>query len=276
MFSLRDLLKRPGAVGVFIILQAICFLTIIYANERQGSIFFGATNSLAGRIDENRSNFVNRLNYKQRYEELEKAYIELQEQRPNMQYDNRAEVDSLWGDSAYLQKYLFYPAKVIKNSVTQKDNYLIINKGSQHHIKPHMGVVSKDGVIGVVVATNRYYSRVLSVLHNRSRVTAQLKRNGVDGSLIWKDGHPDILYLDGIPSHYDVALGDTVLTSPASRIFPPYLEIGKVVEEELPPGSSTYRIKVALNVDMRTVKDVYVVENLHSAFIEEIESGNRE
>jgi rod shape-determining protein MreC len=276
MFSLRDLLRRPGAVGVFIILQAICFLTIIYANERQGGIFFGATNNVAGRINESRSNLTTRLNYKQRYDELQRAYIDLQEQQSSMLYDNRAEVDSVWGDTAYLQKYVFYPAKVVKNSVTQKDNYFIINKGSQHHIKPHMGVITQDGVVGIVVATNRYYSRVLSILHNRSRITAQLKSEKVDGSLVWDVGHPGFLLFDGIPSHYDVVLGDTVLTSPASRIFPPNLLIGEVVEKEVPLGSSTFRIKVALNVDMRKINDVYVVENLHQSFIEEIESDNRE
>ncbi|HKK76986.1 MAG TPA: rod shape-determining protein MreC [Saprospiraceae bacterium] len=276
MSSLRDLLNRPGAVGVFIILQIICLLTIVYANERQGKIFFGATNSIAGQFNEGRSNLVSRLEYKERYDSLQGAYIELLEQQPNAFYDNRVRVDSLHGDSALQQKYEYYPAQVIKNSVTQKDNYLIINKGSQHHIEPHMGVITRNGVVGVVVATNSHYSRVLSLLHNRSRVTAQIKRLGIDGALIWKGSSPKRVSLEGIPGHYTLELGDTVVTSTASRIFPPDLLIGTVKEFELPSGNSTYNVSVALHLDMRRLNDVYVVKNLHRSLIEEIESSDRE
>jgi rod shape-determining protein MreC len=276
MSSLRDLLNRPGVVGLFFILQTICLLTIVYANERQGKIFFGATNSLAGRFNESRSNLVSRLEYKERYDSLQRAYIDLLERQANAFYDDRATIDSLLGDSALQQKYEYYPAQVIKNSVTQTDNYLIINKGRRHHIEPHMGVISQDGVVGVVVATNSHYSRVLSLLHNRSRVTVRLKRIGADGALIWKSRSPNLVSPEGIPGHYQLALRDTVVTSTASRIFPPNILVGTVKEFNLPTGSSTYNVIVELQSDMRRLKEVYVVKNRHQSLIEEIESSDLE
>lgn len=277
MFSLRNLLKRPGAVGIFIILQTICFLLIIYGNDRQGAIFFGATDSFFGRIQETKTGFTQRLGYKERYDSLLKEHITLLETQANAQYDNRVLIDSTNGDSAYLQKYLFYPANVIKNSVQLKNNYLVINKGTHHNIKPQMGVIGEQGIVGIVVAVNKYYARVISILHNRVRITAQIKASGAPGSLIWDTENPKFLYLEGIPSHVEVELEDLVETSKYSRIFPPGIAIGTIVEKEVPPGSSTYKIKVELINDLRSVKDVMVVEHLHEALIKEIEQPtNRE
>lgn len=275
MSSVRDMLNSPGGLGVFIILQAICLLTIVYANERQGAIFFGATNSIAGQFNESRNQLIHRLDYKERYDSLHQAYVDLLEQQPNVFYDNRRLVDTSLNDAAFEQQYAYYPAQVIKRSVTQKDNYLIINKGSQQNIEPHMGVISRNGIVGVVVAVNSHYARVLSLLHNRSRVTARIKRIGVDGSLTWRTGDPGTVNLEGIPGHYSLEPGDTIVTSTASRLFPPEVMIGTVQQFDLPPGSSTYRIQVALANDMRRLDEVYVVKNRHSSLIEAIESTDQ-
>lgn len=277
MFSLRNLLNRPGAVGIFILLQTICFLLIIYGNDRQGAIFFGTTDSFFGSLQQRQGNFQDRLTYQAKYDSLLKVHADLLAQQPSAQYDNRVVVDSTNGDSAYLQKYLYYPAKVIKNSVAIKNNYLLINKGSKHQIKPQMGVIGEQGIVGIVVAVNQYYARVISILHTRVRVTAQLKSNGTSGSLRWDTEHPKYLYLEGIPSHIEVLLGDIVETSELSRIFPPGIEIGSIVEKSVTPGSSTYKIKVELINDLKNVKGVMVVDHLHNPLINEIESSsNRE
>ncbi|MEM6379047.1 MAG: rod shape-determining protein MreC [Bacteroidota bacterium] len=272
MFSLRNLLNRPGAVGIFIILQTICFLLIIYGNDRQGTIFFGSTDSFFGSLQQRQGNFQDRLAYKTRYDSLLSVHTNLKAQQASAQYDNRVLIDSTNGDTAYLDKYLFYPAKVIKNSVTVKNNYLILNKGSKHRIKRQMGVIDdKNGIVGIVVAVNQYYSRVISILHTRVRVTAQIKSNEAPGSLRWDTSDPKYLFLEGIPSHVEVILGDIVETSEFSRIFPPGITIGTIVEKSVPPGSSTYRIKVELINDLNNVKGVMVVDHLHEALINEIE-----
>lgn len=277
MFSLRNLLNRPGAVGIFILLQTICFLLIIYGNDRQGAIFFGTTDSFFGSLQQRQGNFQDRLTYQARYDSLLRVHADLLAQQSSAQYDNRVVVDSTNGDSAYLQKYLFYPAKVIKNSVTIKNNYLLINKGRKHQIKPQMGVIGEQGIVGIVVAVNQYYARVISILHTRVRVTAQLKSSGTSGSLRWDTENPKYLYLEGIPSHIEVQLGDIVETSELSRIFPPGIKIGTIVEKSVFPGSSTYKIKVELINDPKNVKGVMVVDHLHNPLINEIESStNRE
>lgn len=272
MFSLRNLLNRPGAVGIFVILQTICFLLIIYGNDRQGAIFFGSTDSFFSTLQENKGSLKERWAYKARYDSLLEVHADLLAQQVSAQYDNRVLIDSTNGDTAYLNKYLFYPAKVIKNSVTIKNNYLVINKGSKHRIKREMGVIDdKNGIVGIVVAVNQSYSRVISILHTRVRITAQIKSNEAPGSLRWDTTDPKYLFLEGIPSHVEVLLGDVVETSELSRVFPPGIAIGTIVEKSVPPGSSTYRIKVALINDLNNIKGVLVVDHLHEALINEIE-----
>lgn len=278
MFSLRNLLNRPGAVGIFIILQTISFFLMIYGNDRQGAIFFSSTDSFFGSLQQSSSNFQDRLSYRAKYDSLLQVHADLLKEQPNALFDNRVQIDSTHGDSAYLNKYLFYPAKIIKNSITVKNNYLVINKGSKHRLRPQMGVIDdKKGIVGIVVAVNTYYARVISILHTRVRITAQIRSSEAPGSLRWDTQDPKYFYLEGIPSHVEVLLGDIVETSELSRLFPPGITIGTIVEKSVPPGSSTYRIKVELINDLSSVKEVLIVDHLHEPLISEIEAPtNRE
>ena len=273
MFGLRDFFKRPGVVGLFIILETICFLMIIYGNDRQGSLFFGFTNSIWGGVQETSTSFSERLNYKQRYEDLLGKHQELLNLQSNALYDNRVQLDTLLADSTLQKRYLLRTARVIKNSISQKSNYLIINKGSNQGIKPHMGVINKDGIVGFVVKTTRNYARVISVLHNRIRVTAEIEGKDLEGSLVWDGESPQHMFLEGIPSHYDLEIEEQIVTGGSSSKFPPGILIGKIIEKSIPPGSSTYQIKIALSNDMRRVKDVFITEFLHQAEIEELEAS---
>lgn len=271
MFSLRSLLKRPGAVGIFIILQTICFLLIIYSNDRQGSLFFGLTNSMVGNIQEKRTNFTDRLAYKKRYDSLLVAHIALLNQQPTSLYSNQEELDSLMNDSLLIPEYYFRSAKVINNSFALNNNYLTLNKGSKQGVKAHMGVITNEGIVGIVVAVNNHFARVISILHGRSRITAEIKNKNLDGALTWDTKSPRYMYLEGVPSHYPIEIGDTVQTSSLSRIFPAGVPIGTIIEHNIPSGSSTHFIKVELSNDMRRLKEVYIVELLHKDEIEELE-----
>ena len=79
------------------------------------------------------------------------------------------------------------------------------------------------------------------------------------------------MYLEGIPSQYSLELGEEVVIGASSSKFPPGIPIGKIVEISLPPGNSTYIIKVELANNMRRLKEVYVAKHLHQKELEELE-----
>jgi len=274
MLSPQNLLKRPGAVGVFIILQTISLLLVIYSNVLQGSIFFSSANRFLGGIEQSRTNFRDRLDYKQRFDSLLLVQTEILNQQNSALFDNRQDyyIDSLVNDSSQLQLFEYHAAAIVKNQFTQKNNLITLNKGSLHGIRPHMGVVEDGGLIGVTIAVSKYYSRVISLLHSRLRTTVEIKREKLPGSLIWKTNDPRYLNLEGIPAHYNLQIGDTIQTSDLSRIFPPGLMVGTIHEFSIPSGSSTYRIQVKLNNDLRKARQVYIIKNRHLPEIEALEA----
>jgi rod shape-determining protein MreC len=66
-------------------------------------------------------------------------------------------------------------------------------------------------------------------------------------------------------------VGDTVVTSSYSSVFPEGIMIGTVHSIEQPPGDNYYKIVVQLSVDFRSVSYVDVVENLKADEIRNLE-----
>ncbi|GET30030.1 cell shape-determining protein MreC [Prolixibacter sp. SD074] len=164
-------------------------------------------------------------------------------------------------DSLYRQNFFFITAKVINNSVNRAHNYILLNKGSRHGIKPDMGVVSSDGVVGVVTNVSKNYCTVISILNNRLKISAKIKRNNYFGSFTWDGGDYRKAELDEIPFHVDVAKGDTIVTSGYSAIFPEGLMLGTVSDYSLQGGGNFYKITVDLSVDFKNLVYVDVIQN---------------
>jgi len=125
-----------------------------------------------------------------------------------------------------------------------------------------MGIVSPQGIVGVVVSVSESYSVGFSVLNNRWGVSAKLKASGYFGPLAWNGGDYQVAELMEIPFHVELAVGDTVVTSSYSATFPEGVMIGTIQSYTKPEGESFYQIKVKLATDFKSVHYVEIVDNL--------------
>lgn len=167
--------------------------------------------------------------------------------------------------------FRFKSARVINNSVDKQYNYITVNKGRKHGIKPDMGIVCSDGIVGVITHVSESYALGFSVLNKKWGASAKLKKSGTFGPLAW-DGHDAAFAnLTGIPYHVELAVGDTVVTSSYSSVFPEGIMIGTVHSIEKPPGDNYYKISVQLSVDFRSLSYVDIVENLKKEEIRSLE-----
>ena len=142
--------------------------------------------------------------------------------------------------------------RVLNNSVNQQYNYLMIDKGSAQGLKKDMGVISGQGVVGVVTDVSENFATVISVLNRNFRVSASILRNSYFGIIEWTGRDPSSVRLREIPSHVNVVPGDTVVTSGYSAIFPPNLMIG-IVDEVKPGEGNFYDISVNLSTNFRNL-----------------------
>ncbi|SKB46146.1 rod shape-determining protein MreC [Daejeonella lutea] len=166
-------------------------------------------------------------------------------------------------DTLLKQQYTYTVAKVINNSVHQKNNYITINRGKKHGIAKGMGVTSATGVVGIVLNVSDNFSTIRSLLHTETKVSASV--DGNIGSLVWGEGNFDARYaiLKDIQAHLVVKKGSRVVTSEFS-LFPQGTNIGKVFKTGVKGDDSALNIQVKLDTDFSALQYVYVITNMLS------------
>jgi rod shape-determining protein MreC len=149
---------------------------------------------------------------------------------------------------------------VISNSINQRNNHFTIDRGSRDGVRTEMAVITPHGVAGIVDRVGEQYSTAISVLHSASRISASILRNHYFGSLVWKEMDPAYMILEASPRQADVLIGDTIVTSGFSFIYPKGIFIGTVSRFWIEGGSNYYTIEVRLHEDIARLDRVYVVD----------------
>lgn len=168
-------------------------------------------------------------------------------------------------------KYIFHSARVVNNSFTRRNNYLTIDIGSEAGIKPEMGVIGPNGIVGQIKDVSPHYATVISLLHKNTRISAGFKDSRYFGSLSWPGMNPREALLSDIARHVKFSKGDTIVTTGYSALFPGGIMVGTVKDFEARDGSSFYGITIELSTDFTNLHYVYVVENKHQEEIKNLE-----
>lgn len=168
-------------------------------------------------------------------------------------------------------KFKFMPATVVKNSLNKQHNYLIIGKGSDDGVRPQSGIITADGVVGIIDAVSRHYSYAISFLNSELSISARIGNDGAAGPMVWDGKHIDGALLREIPLQYKFDEGDTVYTSGYSSIFPPDIPLGVTGDTRIVNGA-TYEVKIKLFQDFSALRYVTIVTNSDIQEIEDLEN----
>lgn len=268
MRNLFQFLWKYNVFILFILLEIIAFTLIFNNSNYQRAAFVNSSNRMAGNILEISSNISQYFGLRKTNEILanENALLKSFSKNSFIVTDNNV---VLVNDTLYRQQYEYISARVISNSVNRRNNYLTLNKGSNQGIEKDMAVIAPNGVVGIVAATSPNFSSVISVLHEKSRLVAKIKKNNYPGTLLWKGTNSNSALLTDVPTHVEVEEGDTIVTGSYSSLFPEGILIGTVKEVSNKKGEDFLSINVAFSIDYRNVTWVYVVKNLMK---EELES----
>jgi rod shape-determining protein MreC len=234
---------------------------LVSYNNYQKSEFLNSSNAIAGNLYKKISTTTDYLALAETNEELNRENAHLK----NILSDSfKISVDSsvLYTDSLYQQQYLYRNAKIINNSVNKQLNYITLDKGSLHGIKPEMAVVTANGVVGVVKSVSKNFSTAISLLNGRISVSAKIKKNDYFGSLTWDGKDYKTARLFEIPVHVPIQLGDTVVTSGFSAIFPEGLLLGTIQEVLPSSGGNFHELIIAFTNDFKSLSYVMVISDL--------------
>ena len=178
MRNLLNFLLKYNYWLLFILLEVICFVLLFRFNNYQQSVFFTSANVVAGKVYEVSGGISSYFHLKSVNEDLLDRNMALEQQITNL--ENRLKdyrIDSITMNSMrYLEQadYKIFKAHVIRNSLNQADNYITLDKGSSSGIRPEMGVVDGNGVVGIVYKTSPSYSLVISVLNSKSSISCKI------------------------------------------------------------------------------------------------------
>jgi rod shape-determining protein MreC len=270
----RFFLKYYNAF-LFFFLEVIAFILIINANYYQQSVFISASNSFSGSVYRVYNNVTEYFSLKTTNKILAEENAELlNKQRTSfIKTDNKVFVVD---DTLYQQEYTYVSAKVISNSVNRVNNYLTLNKGLKHGIKKNMGVITSKGIVGIVKDVSENFCTVYSVLHSKSKISAKLKKGNNVGTILWNGNDYRIVTMKDVPTHVKVAIGDTVISSGYSLMFPEGIPIGSVYSHDINKGKDFYEIKVKLFNDFNNISYVYIVKNLMKDELTELEKRSQD
>lgn len=204
------------------------------------------------------------------------SYLELKEinerlLKENERLKSKAKEDAYYSlfpdrkyfsDTLYQKQYEFIGAKVVNSSVSNRNNYITINRGRLHGIKPEMGLITDKGVVGIVKDVSPHFSVALSLLNGKTNVGAKMKKNEFFGIVKWEGDAIDEVTLTDIPNHVDVQVGDTIVSRGESTLFPSEIPIGTVSSFSPIEGEIFFDIKVHLFEDFKNLHYCYAVENI--------------
>ena len=250
---------------LFVILEVICAVLLFRYNSYQGSVFFSSANVAAGKVYEFDAQAKSFFSLTKVNEQLTQRNLYLEEQVKEL----TERMVELTNDTNYtkrsqlemLSSYKLIPAKVITNSINQRDNLITLDKGSDDGVRVDMGVACGNGVVGIVYMVSKKYCVVIPVLNSHSNISVAVDKRGYFGYLHWLGRRPDKAYVNDIPLHAKVLPGDQVVTSGYSSIFPPGLQVGKVLYVFMSLDGLSLQLQVRLSTDFSTLRDVCIIDD---------------
>lgn len=271
-------IRRFFNLLLFLALEGIAIYTLYNYNKTHQSFFGGLANEITGAISKRYNDVEDYFQLKKTNEQLAEENRRLRQLLPSS-FENAdtaqiTYIDSLAKDTLGTRKFNFLVAKVVNNSVTQENNYITLHRGAKQGVKVDMGVIGPDGIVGKVILVSDNYSRVMSLLNRKSKVSAMLKKGLYSGELEWDGKDPSYLTLHSIPKSARVQRGDTVLTSNVSEklSFPAGLMVGTVAEIIPDASSNFYTLKVKSATNFYTLQYVYLSDNLQAEEQQQLES----
>lgn len=265
MRNLLEFLAKYNHWFVFLILEVVSMVLLFQYNSYQGSAWFSSANAVTGKLYEWDANVESFFSLTKVNQELTQrnAYLEQEVQKLSDSLVSVTKDSSIYhrDQFALLRNYRLIPAKVVANSVDKPGNLMTIDKGSADGIHKDMGVISGTGVVGIVYLVAEHYAIVIPVLNTKSNISCMIQNRGYFGYLRWKGGVSDLAYLEEVPRHAHFKLGDYVVTSGYSAVFPPGVRVGRILHVFNSADGLSYRVQLRLSTDFARLRDVCVIDD---------------
>ena len=250
MYNLLRFIKINNFIILFLIIEGFSIYLLVLNNSFQESKFIQKSTKYTSIVYE--------------YFNATSNYIALKEKNKYLVNENAKLYSILYSDQEKninnTHSFSYQSAKVLNNSINKRNNYITINKGKKHGIKEGMGIVTKNGIIGIIKSISDNYSVAISLLHRKSALGIKLKKSNHHGILKWYGYDYKTLNVTNFPNHIKINQGDTIITSSYSVVFPENIPVGKIKKFKK-DNEGYFDVEVELFEDFNQLNFVFVIHS---------------
>ena len=151
-----------------------------------------------------------------------------------------------------------YPARVINMGASPHlSSSLSIDIGSNSGVSVNDPIMTPNGIIGKTVIVNDQESIVQLINDVTFRLSVRIKPSGSTGILRWLD--KNIYMIKEVQKNSNVEVGNQVVTSGFSDIFPSDLPVGEVIKITDERGRFHKSVVVKINENIGSIMNLFVI-----------------
>ena len=263
MHTLLNFFIKHNHWFLFLLLVGIGVMLIVQFNNYQNAKMFTSANSVAGNLFAAITDVNSYFALKSENARLLQYNKELNGQVTALkarlaQHQDSAMVATLPHKA---NGFFYNSATVVNNALNAVNNYITIDKGTADGVEAEMGVFCNEGVVGIIYTASEHYSVVIPLLNSKSSISCRVKGSDSFCTLQWDGSATRYSYLVDLPRYTKFEIGDTVVTSGFSSIFPADIPVGIIERTEDSDDGMFAQARVELFTNLATLRKVYIVGN---------------
>lgn len=272
VYGLSRILSRAKIIVILILIIAIAGSIHITSRPRTQLSkpeqlirdIFAPIQTFFARINRSIESFLGSIgnigSLQQDNQALKDEVIELQQQLYKMaEYKRENEWLREALDFQEQEPYPILVSEVIGRSPSNIMSTITINRGSSHGVVQGMAVMSGLGIVGTVQSVSAHTATVILSTDSRSAVGGLVQSTG---DLVLIEGDPDAsgnLLAKPLSKDVELAVGDVMVTSGLSQLFPKGMPIGEVIEIVPSRYQLSFTAYVKPFVDFSRLEYVFIV-----------------
>ncbi|MFI3279652.1 MAG: rod shape-determining protein MreC [Rikenellaceae bacterium] len=270
MFRLLEFIRSTYVVILFVIAETIAISHYAMSDSYARAKIFLFSSSVTGGISGTVRSATHLLSLPQENRALSERIAQLEAE---VDHYAMAAVDTLGVDDIIFDDpaYSYVVGRVVSNSINKLDNFIVVDKGVSDGVREQMALITPDGLmLGYVASCSSRYSAALSILSHNFTTSGKLKGGANYGSVSWSGENRYHVQMSELSKYEPISVGDTVVSTGFSNIFPGDVVIGTVASFEFNEMQTAYNVEIELAAQITAINHVLMVGNRESGEIEEL------
>ena len=196
------------------------------------------------------------VNYENQYLREKNLQLSLQvESMLNLTVENRRLQDLL--DFKRQTNLKIVPTRIVNKGIQTNLISLTVDVGKNEGVNINQPVLTPEGVIGKTIQVGNSASIVQFITDHNYRLSVRILPSGATGILRWRGNN--ICEIREVQKNVNIEIGDQVVTSGFSDIYPPGLPVGDVAGVYDERGNYQKVVNVTIYSELNFIQNAFVI-----------------